>query len=476
MSTSRSAVTRPSSSGPLTGNNPASALVPENVEASDTSELPAYVPSTRSSSRSRRREFPEFKEFSYDAKNRKGKSVVILTVIAERSYSKHIPTFLQDSPVKGRVHLDLDKPESILSVVLNIRGEYLTGANPDQQLIFLDLAYPLWSQSDGDPQRMNVLRETESLTRQGSSTLSARFNGPKLVGQYTWPFCITLPKEVSVPYGKGKALRSFALPQTFNERHAKGSIRYEISLRINRGRFQPNYRIPATIGYIPISRPPPFPPLRSMCYQEGTTLLGPTIDPDGWFSDTPVTIKGTIFSARAVHVTCTLCYTRGSVIPFFMRLESDDFQALDLLSNPKSISVSLQRRIKYHAFPEKVLGSFAKDSVEYVQQAVWWPSSEGVEVNVERFRFLNGELHLKADTKPSSAIADFSIEYSVVLFPFKSAGFEASDNGPLQTYPVEIVTSFAHGPRPRKYAPPGYDADTPPSMDFVNLDPVAYSS
>lgn len=93
-----------------------------------------------------------------------------------------------------------------------------------------------------------------------------------------------------------------------------------------------------------------------------------------------------------------------------MRLESDDYQALDLLSNPKAMVVALQRRIKYHADPEKVLGSFAKDSVEYSQHAVWWPSSEGMEDNVGRFRFLNGELHLKADMKPTSAMADFAIE------------------------------------------------------------------
>lgn len=260
MSTSGSVTTPPSYFVPLSGDGTSPGPGPENAEPdpeSNTSELPAYMPSTRSSSMSRRRENPEPKEFSYDAKNRKGKSIAVLTIIAERSYSKHIPTFLQDSPVKGRVHLDLDKPDTIQSVVLTvsrlllclffvaqicqIRGEYLTGANPDQQLTFLDLSYPLWSQSEGDPRSVNASRDINITFGHVSSVPPARFSG-RLLGQYTWPFSITLPKEVSVPCGKGKQPQMFALPQTFNERHAKGSINYEVSLRINRGKFQSDHR------------------------------------------------------------------------------------------------------------------------------------------------------------------------------------------------------------------------------------------
>ncbi|PPQ92237.1 hypothetical protein CVT25_008919 [Psilocybe cyanescens] len=474
MSVAGSVTTPPSYTVPLSGDGAAPGAA--DIEASEPgttsneSELPAYMPSTRSSSTSRRRENPEPKEFSYDVKNRKGKSIAVLIIIAERSYSKHIPTFLQDSPVKGRVHLSLDKPDVIQSVVLSIRGEYITGANPDQQLIFLELSHPLWSQADGDPRSSNnVSEETSSSPRSHVASSSVRFSG-KLEGEYTWPFSITLPKEVNVPCGKGKQLQTFTLPQTFNERHAKGSINYEMSLRINRGRFQSDHRIPAKFGYIPISRPPPFPPLRRVSYQEGTTLLGPTIDPEGWYSDNPVTIKGTLFNNRTIHIVCTLCYTRGSLIPLCIRLESDDYQALDLLSTPKAIVVSLKRRIKYQSDPERFLGSLVKDTIDYSQPAVWWPSSEGIEDNVGRFRFLNGELHLKVDMKPTSGIGDFAIEYSVVLFPFKTVGFEPSIDEVLLEYPVGIVTSFSHGPRPRKHAPPGYEADARPSIDFLTFD------
>ncbi|CAA7267038.1 unnamed protein product [Cyclocybe aegerita] len=104
-----------------------------------------------------------------------------------------------------------------------------------------------------------------------------------------------------------------------------------------------------------------------------------------------------------------------------MELTSEDVQALDLLAAPKAIVVRLRRRVKSHINPEKTLESFAlRDSIEHSQLAVWWASSEGTEDADHgghgrgQRRFVNGELHLRSDTKPSSAMAHFRIE---VRFP-----------------------------------------------------------
>ncbi len=59
------------------------------------------------------------KEFYYELKKR-GKSFAILTVIADGSYSRHMPTFVEGSPIKGRVQLVLDKPDAIQSIMLNV--------------------------------------------------------------------------------------------------------------------------------------------------------------------------------------------------------------------------------------------------------------------------------------------------------------------------------------------------------------------
>jgi hypothetical protein len=64
-------------------------------------------------------------------------------------------------------------------------------------------------------------------------------------------------------------------------------------------------RISAQFGFIPITRPPPFPPLRRLAYQEESPLLGPTVDPDGWHFKDSITIRG-IFNNRPVLVGCTV--------------------------------------------------------------------------------------------------------------------------------------------------------------------------
>lgn len=88
-----------------------------------TSSNSGYAPSTRSTSSRSSRGNGEMKEFHYDVKTRKGKSFAVLTLVAERLFSKHMPTVLQDKNVEGRVHLNLENPEVIRSVVIYVRTE-----------------------------------------------------------------------------------------------------------------------------------------------------------------------------------------------------------------------------------------------------------------------------------------------------------------------------------------------------------------
>ncbi|KAF8968091.1 hypothetical protein BDZ97DRAFT_1916318 [Flammula alnicola] len=440
------------------------------VATAPVPDLPAYTPGQRvttpPTSRAVTSQNP--KEFYYELKKR-GKTFAILTIIAEGTYSKHMPTFVEGSPVKGRVRLILDKPDPIQSVVVTILGQFITGANQGEQLTFIDISHTLWSQADGEPRNVssNDARDSSSAPPGGAASPPTKFSG-KLQGDYTWSFSIDLPKQVVVAFGSRDEPQVFTPPQTFNERHTRASISYEVSLRLMRNKLRTDHRIPAQFGYVPLTRPPPFPPLRRLAYQEGSPLLGPTVDLDGWYSPEPVRIKGKIFNTRALHVGCQLflakplSYTRGTVIPLCLRLEGDDQQGLDLLSSPKAIVLRLRRRIKYHYNAEKKLESFAwKDAIDHSQLAVWWPSAEGSEDRFGRVRYVNGELHLRSDIKPTSAVASFRIEYSVVLFPFDAAGIELLDSDPLLEQPVDIVTAYAPGPRSRMFAPPGYESDIP---------------
>ncbi len=69
-------------------------------------------------------------------------------------------------------------------------------------------------------------------------------------------------------------------------------------------------RIPAQFGYVPITRPSPLPTLRRLAYAQGTPLIGPTGDPDGWHSSEAIRMKGLVFNTRPLHMDCQVCAFR----------------------------------------------------------------------------------------------------------------------------------------------------------------------
>jgi len=224
-------------------------------------ELPVYSPTrTSRSSSSRPLLGQETKEFKYEAMTG-NKPVVELILIAVRSYSKNIPTFLQGSPVKGIVLLNLEKPDYIQSVDVSVSiyplhndhnfifplkwqilGQYFTTANPNQSLKFLKISHKLWSLSDGHPRNTLDINGGRPLSPSTSRTSSgAKFSG-KLQGEYSWPFSLDMPSEVAVPSGSRKEVKTFPLPQTFNERLVHGSIVYEILVKVTRSKWKVHYR------------------------------------------------------------------------------------------------------------------------------------------------------------------------------------------------------------------------------------------
>jgi len=163
-----------------------------------------------------------------------------------------------------------------------------------------------------------------------------------------------------------------------------------------------------------------------------------------------------------------LSYTRGSVIPLYIRLTSESQQAVDLLRAPEAVVVRLQRRIVFRV-PQKMLknaenlhSTRGKDTRD-ITGAVWWLPAQIIDETLpsrEHTRCMHGELHLRSDLKPSSAMPYFRIEYAVVLCHFAAVGLETNGGEKLlQEQKVEIVTSFAPGPRAVRAAPPGYETD-----------------
>ncbi|KAF5326922.1 hypothetical protein D9619_004166 [Psilocybe cf. subviscida] len=410
----------------------------------------------------------ETREFEYK-NDKKGETIASLKILAPAAYSKHIPTFYGAGPVKGSAYLHLTEPETITSVVLSVRGQFSPGHSDSlERLVLFDITKTLWSKDSAE------------------AATDPSFSHHKLSGTHSWPFSISIPERVqSVGDGSGSApgATDHVLPQTYNERILSASIQYQVILHIGRGKFSPDYEIPCTFGYIPLTEPPPFPPLKTVAYQERTPLLGPTVDVDGWVSAKKINISGTLFNSHPVAIECQLflsaplVYTRGSVIPLYMRMQSSNQQALDLLATNKSLTVRLQRRIEY-SLPMRHL----KDTDNYhagkderdLGEAVWWPDpSQGYNefaANTQTHTIcLNGELHLRHDLAPSTTLPAFTIEYNVCLHSVNAPGFnmvKTPVEKSLLGHPVDIVTLFAPGPRSVRYGPSRDDEDRPLVMEF----------
>ncbi|KAE9405200.1 hypothetical protein BT96DRAFT_877009 [Gymnopus androsaceus JB14] len=378
------------------------------------------------------------KEFTYDLKSKS--SLASLVLYGDHLLSKQLPTFLEGSKVEGLVKLNLESGESINAVVISIRGQVVSGSTI---YTFLDCSQTLWPQPTSNGQKSN----------------------DKLQGEQEWPFSIHIPKEVALTLGTKDAPRVevFRLPHTFLERHARASIQYEVVLRLARGFMKTDHRIITPFGYIPISRPEAPSRLRQLAYQENTPVPGPISDPEGWYTLTPIQIHGKLFNRQSIDATCTLSlasplsYTRGSIIPLHLVIQSHNIQALETLSAPQAIICRLRRNIRYRPEENKASDPYLRrDEVDHSELATWWAYNEGPPPEKETFkRTMGGEILLPSDLKPTTNMGRFRLEYSIVFFPFDANGFQGEINSsdPMSEHPVEIATAFPPGPLPRTYTP-----------------------
>ncbi|KAE9405196.1 hypothetical protein BT96DRAFT_812587 [Gymnopus androsaceus JB14] len=384
-----------------------------------------------------------------------------------RVYSKApagtLPTFVEGEKINGSVTLDSSSSNSRHISSVKIRGELATGSHEVERYSFLDCApVTLWSS------------KSASQTRES--------------GQH-WQFSIDLPRHVITSSGAVNDIHAYSLPPTFMERKIRASIRYTLIVHIQRSTFREDSDLQTAFIYVPAIRPDPPSPLRLLAYQENSPLLGPRADPKGWYSLPSAKVYGKLFNNRIVEVTCRLSlarplsYTRGSVIPLSLVLTSKDYQALDLLSSPRVLTVILRRKVINN---ENNLGEskplwkghiqteISREPAQDIATAVWWQRPDD-EMNIvqntatPRTRELEGEILLSKSLKPTFHISHFGIEYSVAMLPFATTSFVPSTtaqrfhNGPILEQRVEIATMFPKGPRPIAHSPPEYREQAPNS-------------
>ncbi|THH08878.1 hypothetical protein EW145_g2410 [Phellinidium pouzarii] len=372
-------------------------------------------------------------QHDYWLDNTKGKHWLSLRVFSRAPTSKTLPVFYNCDEVRGEVMMELEKPEGYKGVVVGISAENTIVGQESEA--FVDLSTTLWSPTP---------------------------SSPKLSGSLVWPFSLTLPKEAMVSISSKDPPKSYPLPPTFSERASPAYIDYKITITVKRGMFKVNQ----TFAYVPRWIAPPPSSLRRLAYSDGSPLIGPEGDPEGWKNLPPVKVAGTLFDAKTVQFEATLVlgsplsYATGSPIPLLLTLTSADAQVLDLLSQPSAISVFLTRTI--------AIGSTATDEtaprrsnntfLEHINRAFWWPSEEGAPQ--EDTRVLHGEIDVKKGMRPGFVFPRLSIRYYLSMLPFSASGFvqteTAAPNSPLLSEKISIVTENAPGVIPRSHAPPGF--------------------
>ncbi|KAJ3828809.1 hypothetical protein F5880DRAFT_1608134 [Lentinula raphanica] len=431
---------------------------------------------------------------SFPLKNSKGFTWASVNLQKEYRGAPHgtgtneVPIIVEGAgPVTGSVNLDLQSPETVQAISIAVRGRAITGANEGGSFTFLNHTVSLWAKEQGDPQAYRIDRVADGSVNNATNPSKSG----KLCGKYKFPFSITLPKND----GLGDSLHS--LPETFQERLSGVRVRYELVLKIARGRLKPDTKLQIPVVYRRRTAPEPASELRQFAYQENTVAPGPALDPNGWLTVSSVDCIGRLLNSRTVILRCTasymylslhmspadisqlavagetgisvsfeisfftksvsvqLAYTRGSFIPCHLRIESIDDQALDLLASPRTTTLRLSRRVKYlfdagqgMQHNGKSTASKLKFEISDVGQATWSHDNDANEDD-SRVRCLTGEIPLSKELPPSSDISSFGIEYTVVLHPFESVTFAPERAVPLQAHKVEVTTDFGQGPAPQ---------------------------
>ncbi|KAJ7916735.1 hypothetical protein B0H13DRAFT_1608981, partial [Mycena leptocephala] len=339
------------------------------------------------------------KEYSFEIKNYWSKPWATLTLLADSRLSRTIPTFVEGSQIAGSVKLNLRSPDPIKSIAIFVRGDLIVSGDPDERLHFFRMRKFLWTPAMGDPR---APRRTSSDDCQWED---------KLRGEYDWPFSIQLPDRL--PPSPDEE-RLFRLPHTFAERFSRSRIEYYFELRINRGKLRADDRMVTPFGFFSMQYPSRPSRLRQLAYQSNIDVPGPYSDPSGWLALDPVQIQGKIFGERAVNAKCTvrwwtlLCYTRGTSIPCAMTIETDDSQAADVLASIKSSALYLQRCVRCSF-------AYTSNDISPSGQATWWPSPDAALRQNSSQRHIMGEIHLRKDLQPSTAIKEFQVEVCLFL-------------------------------------------------------------
>ena len=198
-----------------------------------------------------------------------------------------------------------------------------------------------WTRNGGDPRPKSIMAHVGAAEARSSK----KYEG-KLSGKYSWPFSFPFPSEMEQSEigssttsispsathspspnqssstsrrtgSSSNASTCSALPQTFSEREAKGSVQYELVLRMTHGMLRSDSKLLVQVMYMPAVIPPPASALRQLAYAERMCVPGPEIDPAGWLQLAPAVVKGKLYDRSAKLICNVSLFVPHNDIPTF---------------------------------------------------------------------------------------------------------------------------------------------------------------
>ncbi|KAI0090290.1 hypothetical protein BDY19DRAFT_939425 [Irpex rosettiformis] len=365
--------------------------------------------------------------------------------------SESVPVLSQRQTLAGTVTLNLLEGMRIRSVTVLVIGELKKGYTVHR---FLSMRRELYTvETGGDVTSPSTEAPGTSVRRKAW-----------LTGHQLWQYSLKLPKGVSILCDGGP--KSFRLPPTFVDRLGNFSIEYCLQVRIKTGFFNSDHKLICPFHYVPVLRPRLPSLLRQITQSEWAVASCPEDDPDGWKALPGVDITGVLFSSRRVQLTCELFvplplyYTRGAAVPIHLVISSKDDQTLDLLSSPHAPRVVFTRTMSFTPWQGSyAMGRNVNEPSETHTEQMASAGFTLIPGGGEERRVLRGQLVVPGHLVPEFRILNYTLEYSIAIYPFEVVGFSPSapSRKPILQQTVQIATTHAIAPSlDPTQAPPTY--------------------
>ncbi|PPQ83934.1 hypothetical protein CVT24_006394 [Panaeolus cyanescens] len=273
----------------------------------------SYISTSHSKGGAQLRDSRQDEVYTHSQSVRGSKPWVTLHMYTPKSRVSRRPTLPQaygGQPFEGVIEINADKPVSIQEIKLTVKGKLILGASSDASSTFLHLSIPLWP-NPKDSANCNGKKSTSS----GSSSKT------RFTGYHAFPFSFTFPTEINAT-SNASDLDPLSIPTAeIRQRH---QLQY---------RYRDWDWIISGLTYIPTVIPPPLPTGLRLAYDVKSTGLA-EFDDYGVVVPSPIADPRIWYALPKLYIAKPLSYNRGTHIPLFLSISSDDSRILNTLCTP----------------------------------------------------------------------------------------------------------------------------------------------